>query len=311
MERHLETTVDLATHDEVRPRLASADFPALFIAADAASRDGQRGHKRLLRAEIALLLAAALISVIGDVFPTLGGRWERILAALLLVIALALKVATRYSAYDQTWFDGRAVAETVKSTAWRFAMRVPPYAGDDAEADAAFMKDIDAALAARSSLIPHLGHLPAGGQQITAAMRRLRHSPVDERRAVYLEERVANQIDWYAGKSAANGRAAGRWFWVGLVFETAALGFAIFQITAEGIPDLVGLLAAVAIAATALTQLDRHDELSKSYALAAYELTRMRLPVETAPEETAFTRAVDAVEAAVSREHTMWMAKRT
>jgi hypothetical protein len=37
----------------------------------------------------------------------------------------------------------------------------------------------------------------------------------------------------------------------------------------------------------------------------------MRLPVETAPEETAFTRAVDAVEAAVSREHTMWMAKRT
>jgi hypothetical protein len=97
-------------------------------------------------------------------------------------------------------------------------------------------------------------------------MRRLRHSPVDERRVVYMEDRVASQLGWYAGKSAANGRAAGRWFCVGLVLETAALGFAIFQITAEGIPDLVGLLAAVAIAATALTRLDCHDELSKSYA---------------------------------------------
>ncbi|HLL51693.1 MAG TPA: SLATT domain-containing protein, partial [Thermomicrobiales bacterium] len=118
-----------------------------------------------------------------------------------------------------------------------------------------------------------------GGQQITTAIRRLRHSLVDERREVNMEDRVANQLGWYAGKSTANGRAAGRWFWLGLVLETAALGFAIFQNTAEGIPDLVGLLAAVAIAATALTRLDRHDELSKSYGLAAYELTRIRLSV--------------------------------
>jgi hypothetical protein len=61
------TTVDLAARDEVKLRLASADFPALFIAVDAASHDGQRGHKGLLRAEIALLLAAAIISVISDV----------------------------------------------------------------------------------------------------------------------------------------------------------------------------------------------------------------------------------------------------
>ena len=101
MERHSETTVDLAARDEVKPRLASADFPAPFIAVDAAYHDGQRGHKCLLRAEIALLLAAAVNSVISDVNPTLGGRWERILAAILLVIALALKVAHSLSAYDQ------------------------------------------------------------------------------------------------------------------------------------------------------------------------------------------------------------------
>ena len=47
------------------------------------------------------MLAAATISFISNVIPTLGGRWERILAALLLVIALALKVAHSLSAYDQ------------------------------------------------------------------------------------------------------------------------------------------------------------------------------------------------------------------
>jgi hypothetical protein len=48
VERHSEATVDLAARDEVKLRLASADFPALFIAVDAASHDGQRGHKRPL-----------------------------------------------------------------------------------------------------------------------------------------------------------------------------------------------------------------------------------------------------------------------
>jgi hypothetical protein len=298
-------------HPRAAEELRRSDLPASYLAASAASGAAQRKHKYLARIEVALLLATAAVSAAGGWIPLLDVDSERIVAAIFLVVALTLKVAARQRAYDRIWFDGRAVAETIKSVAWRYAMRVPPYDDDEAAADAALLHDIDAALEARPELVPHLGRLPAGGRQVSAAMRAVRRRGLDGRRAVYLDERVGPQIDWYGGKSEANGLAAARWFWIGLAFEAAALALAVVQTERTGMPDLVGLLAAVAIAATAWTQLDRHDELNKSYALAAHELSRLRLPVETARDEAAFAQAVDGVEAAVSREHTMWMARRS
>lgn len=57
------------------------------------------------------------------------------------------------------------------------------------------------------------------------------------------------------------------------------------------------------------TQFRCHDGLSKSYSLAAHALAFRRAEVEDAADERAFRKAVDDTESAVSREHTMWMAK--
>jgi hypothetical protein len=54
----------------------------------------------------------------------------------------------------------------------------------------------------------------------------------------------------------------------------------------------------------------RHDELSKSYGLAAPELMVLHSRLELAETEEAFWQGVEETEAAISREHTMWMAKR-
>src|SRR5581483_4581432 len=55
-------------------------------------------------------------------------------AALLLLTGLAT-TTKRQAQADQAWFQGRAVAESVKTACWRYMMRVAPYA-DDASADA-------------------------------------------------------------------------------------------------------------------------------------------------------------------------------
>ena len=72
----------------------------------------------------------------------------------------------------------------------------------------------------------------------------------------------------------------------------------------------MGLFASVATAATAWTQLGRHDELSKSYALAYQELLMIRTLGEKVSTEEGLDRLVTDGENAISREHTMWMAKR-
>ena len=74
--------------------------------------------------------------------------------------------------------------------------------------------------------------------------------------------------------------------------------------------DLVGPLAAITAAATAWTQLGRNDELAKSYGLAAHEQMVLHSRLELAETEEAFRQGVEETESAISREHTMWMAKR-
>jgi hypothetical protein len=292
------------------PGAEDLDYPALFVAADAASVAGRNGHTRMVMTDLALLAAAALVGVAIERLLGPDTVWQYVAAAVLLALALLTKLATRMRALDTQWFDGRAVAETVKSATWRYAMQVPPYDGDDIAADDRFEDALRDALAARPGLAPYLYHIPPNAEQITTSMRQARSSPVAERKQRYLSARVGDQASWYSAKAAANARSAARWFWVGLVAEGAALIIAIMLVARSTWPDLVAGLAAVAAVATAWTQFSRHDELSKSYALAAQELAFLRSEVARADTEEALRQSVADSEAAISREHTIWVARR-
>jgi hypothetical protein len=290
-------------------KLPTLEIPALGKAASAASRAGQEGYKRLVIADLGMLGLAAIISLGSQVLPPLGESWSRAIAAALLGIALFAKLVSRMRGYDAQWFDGRAVAETVKSASWRFAMRAPPFV-DDTGADVEFVNTLRQALQARSSLAAQLHQIPADGRQIPRSLEVIRAAPLDARRERYLAVRLAEQVGWYAAKAAANARSASRWFWVGVAVQGAALVVAIALIAATDVPNVIAAFTTIAAAAAAWTQFRRHAELSQSYSLAAHELAFLRSTVEKAGTEEAFAQAVASTEDAISREHTMWMAKR-
>jgi len=289
--------------------LPQIEFPALYTAADAASRSGQQGHKWLVVADLGLLAVAALATIVTQKWPETAS-WSRYITAALLAVALVAKAAAFTRSYDTQWFDGRAVAETVKSATWRYAMHSPPFA-NSAEAHAAFTATLRETLQARPSLAPYLYQVPADGRQMPPAMEQIRAAPLETRRALYVSERIADQTDWYARKAAANSHSASRWFWAGLAVQGLALVVAIVIIQRPDVPDVVAVLTTVAAAIAAWTQFRRHDELSKSYSLAAHELAFLRSEVEGATGEESFRKSVAATEDAISREHTMWMAKRS
>jgi len=231
--------------------------------------------------------------------------------AVLLVAALIVKLANRLQRFDEYWFDGRAVAETVKSATWRYVMGVRPYDGDGTKPDVILGDALRETLAARPALAGHLHRLSPGSRQVvTERMHQIRRYSPEEKRSFYLATRVDDQEAWYATKSQANARSATIWFWVSLLFEGLALAAAIMVAITGFTVDLVGPLAAITAAATAWTQLGRNDELAKSYGLAAHELMVLHSRLELAETEEAFRQGVEETEAAISREHTMWMAKR-
>jgi hypothetical protein len=290
--------------------LPDLTYPALFTTADAVSRHGRKGHTRLIMIDLALLALAAIIGLIRPQLPDLPETWAGILAALLLAGALLAKMANQLRSYDAQWFDGRAVAETVKSASWRYAMHATPYDDADAAASSQFAETLRDTIAARPALSTVMHVVPADSQQITASMREIRALPFGERQVLYLAERVGDQIHWYGSRATENARKARHWFWIEFLSQGAALVVAILLIAAPSVPDFAAGLATVAAVATAWTQYNRHDELSRSYSLAVQELAFLRSAIDVAPDEAELRIAIATTEDAISREHTMWMARR-
>lgn len=291
-------------------RIAHDAYPALYLVADSSSVAGQRMYRRLVAAELAFVLGGAALAVLGAVVPTFQSIFLSFAAASLFG-AIAMKLLNRQSGSDQRWFDGRAVAETVKTQAWRYMMRAAPYSSDET-ADEAFAGDVLGAMRARPALDQPLDRLPEDPRQISSTMRAVRALPLERRLELYVAERLSDQATWYKTRAVENQVRGRRWFWLSLASQVLAAAFAFVGVLWPGdaVANTIGLCAAAAAAATAWSQLGRHDELGKSYALAYQELITFRTLAGSVATEEDLDRLVANGEGAISREHTMWMAKR-
>jgi SMODS and SLOG-associating 2TM effector domain 3/SMODS and SLOG-associating 2TM effector domain 1 len=288
--------------------MRESDYPALFTSADATAKRAQRRHTRLVQINLVLIVSAALFGVIEPINEKYT-VYAAIASAISLGAALTLELVSRFLRLERRWYEDRAIAESVKSAAWRYMMRVDPFG--EANADKRFISVLteiadayrDTATALHTRLDP--------AHQISNPMRRVRDMSFDDRKDTYLRQRVVDQINYYRFKSEKNARSATIWFWIGVVARGTAFLFALAAIKwpTEG-ARIVELLAAVAAAGTAWAQLGRHEEQAKSYGNAAQELMEVRKLIEdTQDEGTLKQRVVDA-EGAISREHTLWMVKR-
>lgn len=288
---------------------ATETYPALFTAADATAMEGQRWFKRLTWAELGFLAIGAAVAPI----IVLAGGSERdvgLAAGAAFALALVARLVGGARGDEDAWFDGRALAETVKSQAWRYVMRVPPFS-DDATADQTFVRHLRSALRARVSLRAEVE--PSGSDsQITPWMRASRRLDLAGRRALYLRLRLHDQARWYQRSARRDQRAARRWSALAMGAEGAAIIVAVLSATSESVGRLgiFGLCGSLAAAFTAVNQLGRHAESARAYGLAYHELlTIASLAESVASEEELATVVLDG-EGAISREHTMWIAKR-
>jgi hypothetical protein len=284
-------------------------YPALFAAADAAALAGERWYARLVEIDLVLVALGALVAGVSSALPT---SWRQVVAAIAVIVlaaAVVLRWVNRATRRDKVWFDGRSVAESVKTASWRYVMRLPPFSGAAELAEKHLVGELEEILRARKDL--SLDPAKSSGAQITSAMREVRGLAFEARKAFYLEHRLLDQVNWYTDRASLHRFRANLWFAVGLGAEVIALAWAIVRVIWTDAVNLVGFFTSAAAAATAFGQLQRNDELARSYALAAQELQLIRSLIDNANVEARFLELVENSEGAISREHTMWMAKRT
>jgi hypothetical protein len=149
------------------------------------------------------------------------------------------------------------------------------------------------------------------GSAITDFMKAQRSSSLEARRSFYVGARIRDQKVWYASKAKSNVDSGAKWFWAIAVLQTIIMTLAIVQAASGGLAiNPIPIVTTCAAAIAAWSQIKRHDELAQSYALAAQDLEEIETIASNQVSEDAFTQLVEQAENSISREHTMWCARR-
>jgi hypothetical protein len=233
-----------------------------------------------------------------------------VVALVSFVVALALRAALMIKQPERTWYEARAGAESVKTLAWQFAVGgalFPCRAEDGEVARAQLLSRLKELLQVQGEMgVPP----PADGEQITAWMTETRGAPLSTRREIYRSGRLSDQVAWYSAKSNDNSRRAARWSWAVIAFQAVGAVVAALRVADVIDLDLLGIAAAAAAAAAAWLEVKDHSNLAEAYATTAHELTLVRDALVGSFDEERWGTYVSDAEAAISREHTRWLARR-
>jgi hypothetical protein len=147
--------------------------------------------------------------------------------------------------------------------------------------------------------------------QITNAMRTLRSQSWDQRLALYLRERVNDQREWYTGKARTSEVSESISFWLILgtqLLSIIALG--AFAVWSSIHFNIATVFTATTAALLAWLQVKRYQETAQSYMVTAHELGFIAAASRHINSEQSLSTFVADAENAMSREHTLWAARR-
>jgi hypothetical protein len=260
--------------------------------------------------QLLLLVLAAMFAIVPIAFR--GFHWGALLAGVAFGAAFLIETTILTIQPEKVWYQGRAVAESIKSLAWRFAVGGSPFGRSLAPAhdvDQPFSQRLRQVLAEFESVSLIPTDDTAG--EITAWMRHRRASSLTARKETYRRGRIEEQRQWYASKARWNQRRSNAWSISLLIVQTLGVTSAILRGTGVIDLDLLGVMAAIAASGVAWLQIKQHATLTQSYSQAANELSSIGTLVETIENEGDWARFVDDAEGAISREHTAWRAKRS
>lgn len=290
--------------------LRETDLPALYQSADKLAQAGQTRAKVFIGSELLMLILAGASGVttwrLGpaqiDVLATVG--------AVAFLAALGITTARITRKPENDWYIGRAAAESVRTLAWCYTVGGDPFpitpTQSQSDASERFLERLREILDELDDV--ELAITSVEAHEISPAMRAKRAEGLDDRRATYLRARISDQLGWYQRRSLRHRRAANRWVAVAVIATVLGLIAAVLKAIGVYDTDILGVAASCATSAIGWSQTSQHRTLVSSYALAARELSLIRDQViQVAPDD--WPLFVSDAEDAISREHTMWLAR--
>jgi hypothetical protein len=286
-----------------------ADLPALFRSADSLSSRGRIRRRNFFIVFLICDLGAAFCSAFED-----HPRGLSIAALVLLTVGLTGTIALLQESPEADWYRGRALAESVKTLSWRYMMCAEPYSHGlpPGEADRKLIQELSALLKVDRGLSKGLNLLGDDGLQIADKMREVRSSDVGSRKSFYLNLRLKDQKRWYSRSADRAHKWLTRCRWTLVGIQLCLVLTAISTLPWPRQPfSAVGLMSALAASVIAWQHMNEFGGLAVAYNLTAHELAGQESLIGPVDTNKSLEDFVLNAERAISREHTLWRARRT
>lgn len=292
--------------------LEKADLPAAYRSASHAAIDSRRKYLALVWANLAFILFGSVVTS-WAIQAESSRETLAIAGAIALGVGSLLTMAIKVSDFDKDWFGARSIAESIKTLSWRYLTGAGPYniGLTLQQADELFCAEVAHILQERRHLGLSLAGSEAAADQITDAMRAVRALSLEERKSIYLRDRIRQQQSWYAMRGQSNKKNATRWLVAIAICQALAVVAAIMLVRwTEFNLNIASILSSLAAVFIAWLQVRRHQELANAYGLASHELGLILARARYVRSEPELSEFVGDSENAISREHTVWLARR-
>ncbi|MDO5666000.1 MAG: DUF4231 domain-containing protein [Bacteroidia bacterium] len=290
-------------------KIEDKDLPGLYQTADKASISEQKKYFNSIFLYLVLLIIASIFTYFADDYPY---PILKIISTILFLLTLGIMIWLKFDKPDDIWYNGRAVAESVKTRSWRWMMRAEPYI-DCKNIEMVrkhFVTDLKEILKQNESLIKRLGICASIAEPISEKMVQVRRMSLQERLSVYKEERIINQALWYTKKAKFNKKRANFWFWITVVLHSLAIILLLYNIMKPQLKLPIEVIAVGASSVLSWLQSKKYNELTSSYSLTAHEIMLLKSEVTQFNNESEFSDYIMNCENAFSREHTQWFARK-
>lgn len=283
-------------------------FPILFNIADEKSAISQ--NKFILINLFILILL--MLSSLASVFTMPVSTSLTFFCLSCLVISMLLNLYILFFRPEKKWYEGRAIAESVKTLTWKFITGTKPFglSLSEEESQSLFNQNLKKIIGQRKDFYILIGKEYPDGNMISQEMIEIRNSSFEDRKKMYIEKRVQDQIDWYSQKAKQNSNNKNITFGFIIGFQLLGIIFFIGELCSTFQYTFTSISITITSVFLTWLQLKRFQELTESYAITATELKFIKDKAKFVKNDSDLEKYVDDTETAISREHTLWLARR-
>jgi hypothetical protein len=283
------------------------DYPAIYKEADNISNKTQRNYLMILKTFLCMLVVSSVLFTYFDSILVI-----KIINAVISLMIVVFSFVFRFYNFQGIWYNARAVAESIKTISWRYAIKAEPYDIADDDAKRLFLKTIKHIIDMNHDFQKCIAAEYGNQQSIPENMISIRQLPFNERLDFYHRYRVIEQRDWYIRKSKFNKERSNLFFCLLIIISgiLSVLVFLSFSIKINNFVFPVSILLAVISVLFTWVQTKKYKELDKTYALTSYEINFIETQKDDVKSDKSLSEYVDNSENAFSREHTQWIARK-